>query len=567
MSLKDVMSGGNGAAQAANPTSPTDFSPKTAVSGGNGSVQPANPTSQANVPADSQPGSDPSQGSGTGNEIKGYRLAEWTMQLPKEIRENPDLAGKLSGFNKLEDFAKSYFQLEGKSDIPGRDAKPEDIAAFWKKLGYPEKPDGYTVAKEQSAASFIAAAHAARLTDGQASALWQSVSEGTTRQLAAMRQAQDAELDATDRALQKEYGEKYPYALEMFNRGIGTGGLKALVINAGLAGKSEIVKAFIALGEASIEAVRRTNQPWPNRIVECVTQTNQILVDMPFVECNNGTFHTFTRRVGLAGSSVRSYYEGTKTVATQTRQVDEPTGMFQAVAEIDADMADHSGDPNGIQRTESIGVMNGMGIQQAQNFIYGKRTDEKKNGVDGFATRLNKIDGVQVFDLSALPHGSSTDFTSIHLVALGDTFLHGIYPKGKNTVGVSVEHEGKVTRVKPDDSEFQVYRTYYKCQWGIAVENPKSIIRLANIPVDLTEEGSIQLVDAILSKGRRMPEGAPTYALYGNYTAQDILDRAAYKKPNVIFPTTDPWGRPMTMLRNFRIRTVEAILDTEDAIA
>jgi hypothetical protein len=246
MSLQDVMSGGNGAAQSANPTSL-----QSAMSGGNGSVQPANPTSPASVPADSQPGSDPSQGNGSGNEVK---LAEWTRQLPKEIRENPELAGKLSGFTKLEDFAKSYFQLEGKSDIPGKDAKAEDIAAFWKKLGYPDKPENYAVAKEQSAESFIAAAHAARLTDGQATALWQSVSEGTARQIAAIRQAQQAELEATDKALQKQYGDKYPYALEMFNRGIGNSELKALIINAGLAGKPEIVKAFIALGEASQES-------------------------------------------------------------------------------------------------------------------------------------------------------------------------------------------------------------------------------------------------------------------------------------------------------------------------
>jgi hypothetical protein len=317
----------------------------------------------------------------------------------------------------------------------------------------------------------------------------------------------------------------------------------------------------------AIEIARRTNQPWPNRIVECVTQTNEILMDMPFVECNDGTFHTVTQRAGLAKASVRSYYKGTQKVATQTRQIVEPTGLFQAVAEIDADAADDSGDANGTQRAESIGVINGMGIQQAEIFVYGKRAPDAKNGVDGFATRLGKIDGAQVFDMSGLPHGASTDFTSIYLVAMGDTFLHGIYPKGSKSGGVSVEHEGKVTALDDNGGEYQVYRTYYKCKWGIAVENPKSIVRLANIPIDLTEAGAIQLVDQILSKGRRLPKGALTYALYGNFTAQDILDQAAYKKPNVIFPTTDPWGRPMTMLRNFRVRTVEAILETEEAIA
>jgi hypothetical protein len=245
-----VVSGGNGDAQPANPTSL-----QSAVSGGNGDVQPANPThSNPTVPANSQPGGDPGQnpaGSGTGKEVK---LAEWTMQLPKVYRENPDYARKLAAFSKLEDLTQSYLQLEGKTDIPGKDAKPEDVQAFWKKLGYPEKPESYAVAKEQNAETFITAAHAARLTDEQASALWKSVSEGTERQMTAMRQAQTAELDATDKGLQKKYGEHYSRALELFSRGIGNGELRNLIVNAGLAGKPEIVEAFIALGEARQES-------------------------------------------------------------------------------------------------------------------------------------------------------------------------------------------------------------------------------------------------------------------------------------------------------------------------
>ena len=127
-----------------------------------------------------------------------------------------------------------------------------------------------------------------------------------------------------------------------------------------------------------------------------------------------------------------------------------------------------------------------------------------------------------------------------------------------------VEHEGRVTALDDDEGRFQVYRSYYKCQWGIAVENPKSIIRLANIDAATVDPEA--LLDKILSLGRRMPEGASTYIVYGNYSAQDVLDKAAYKKPNVIFPTSDPWGRPLTMIRNFRVRTVEAILDTEEQI-
>ena len=240
MSLQEVMSGGNAANQSANPTSPPPDS-----SGGKGPAQAPNPT---------RPQTAPSGGNGDNAANPTVTLPTWATQVSKEWRENPEYAPKLAAFEKLDDLVKGYFEAQGKSDIPGAGAKPEELAAFWKKLGHPEKPEGYTVAKDQNAGTFISAAHAARLTDEQATALWKSVSESTARQLTAAQHAQAAEIAATDALLKKEYGDTYDYALEMFQRGIGNGELKTLITNAGLAGKPEIVKAFIALGASLQES-------------------------------------------------------------------------------------------------------------------------------------------------------------------------------------------------------------------------------------------------------------------------------------------------------------------------
>jgi hypothetical protein len=240
MSLQDVMSGGNAENQSANPTSPN-----TDSSGGKGPAQAPNPT---------HPQSAPPGGNGEDAAKAAVTLPTWATQVSKEYRENPEYAGKLAAFEKIDDLVKGYLDAQGKSDIPGADAKPEELAAFWRKLGHPEKPEGYTISKEQGTGPFISAAHAARLTDEQAAALWKLMSESTARQLAAAQEARLAELAATDALLKQQYGDKYEYALEMFNRGIGNGDLKALIRNAGLAGKPEIVKAFIALGESAQES-------------------------------------------------------------------------------------------------------------------------------------------------------------------------------------------------------------------------------------------------------------------------------------------------------------------------
>jgi hypothetical protein len=309
----------------------------------------------------------------------------------------------------------------------------------------------------------------------------------------------------------------------------------------------------------AIEAVKRTAQPWPNRIVECLTQTNEIMMDTPVTEANNGTEHTIVRREALAGSMARRYYEGTPTVATQTDTINEPTQMWQAWSVVDADLADHSGDPSGLRKTEAIGILNGMGIQQATDLIYGNRKNQSGKDIDGFATRLAKIDNKTVFDAG----GTGTSLTSIYIAAMGERFLHLIYPKGFGTVGIKQEDKGKQTELDANGNKYEVYQTLFKAQYGIALEDPRSLVRIANIDSGMDPE---QLILTILQILRRMPNGASTYVLYGNFTVRDIIEKAAIEKNNVIYSTEDPWGRPLTMLRNLRVRTVEAILDTEEQV-
>jgi hypothetical protein len=309
----------------------------------------------------------------------------------------------------------------------------------------------------------------------------------------------------------------------------------------------------------ALEAVKRTGQPWPNRIIECLTQANEILMDTPVTEANNGTVHTIVRRKTLAQSMERNYYEGTSAVATQTDTITEPTQMWQAWSEVDADLADHTGDAPGFRKTEAIGILNGMGIQQARTLIYGNRKANNGKGIDGFATRLAKIDNQTVFDAG----GTGSDLTSLYIAALGERFLHLIYPRGFGTVGVKQEDKGKQTVLDVNNKKYEVYQTLFKSQYGIALEDPRALIRIANIEADTDPEELILLILKIL---RRLPNGANTYVLYGNFTIRDIIEKAAIEKNNVIYSTEDPWGRPLTMLRNLRVRTVEAILDTETAV-
>jgi hypothetical protein len=111
-----------GAAPAATPPSDTTPAPEPAA---NVSNVPA-----ANVEPDKAP-----------------ELPKFSSQLNPKKRESEDYKKYLYKHQHLDDVADDYValnkRLEKAIEIPGKDAKPEDVKAFFKKLGVPEAEDGY----------------------------------------------------------------------------------------------------------------------------------------------------------------------------------------------------------------------------------------------------------------------------------------------------------------------------------------------------------------------------------------------------------------------------------------
>ncbi|MDR0597034.1 MAG: hypothetical protein LBG14_00825 [Treponema sp.] len=234
-----------------------------------GGQQPGNVESLSSIMAGAT-GTKPAENPETGGNAKGNetagggtagaKLAPWTEQLPEDLRGNPDHAGKLAQFAKVGDMAKAYLELEGKlsgaATVPGADASPETVAAFWEKAGKPNSAEGYAFAKEPDAAPFAQLAHESNLTNDQAQAVYTRLKALGQQQAQALQQQQMAEYGETERALKEEYGSRYPEKIEFLKRGMQAAGpsVGALLQNAGVAGHPDIVRAFIRFGEMTAES-------------------------------------------------------------------------------------------------------------------------------------------------------------------------------------------------------------------------------------------------------------------------------------------------------------------------
>lgn len=95
------------------------------------------------------PAGDQPAGAGSGGEAWTWAAEDGTFSQGWQDRLSEDLKGNasLATIGSVGDLAKAYVATKGmvgkRLEMPGADAKPEDIANWRKTVGAPEKPEGY----------------------------------------------------------------------------------------------------------------------------------------------------------------------------------------------------------------------------------------------------------------------------------------------------------------------------------------------------------------------------------------------------------------------------------------
>jgi hypothetical protein len=314
----------------------------------------------------------------------------------------------------------------------------------------------------------------------------------------------------------------------------------------------------------ALEIVRRANNPDAYHIIELLRLTNQMLIDVPAYPANNGTINVTTQRMVKEMGQHRIYNEGVGKIATQTKTVQDRIAILEAYAEVDKDEADHSGNAAALRQSEAQAIVKGMGLTQANTLIYG--SGAKPEEFDGLFVRRNAINfpsgakDPNVIDAG----GTGNNLTSIYMVAIAAKELfHLIYPQGGSGIGVEHRDLGEQTKIISSEKQYQIYREFFKAQYGLTVRAPDAVKRICNIPDTMTGD---DIIDIILDARRRMPPGASTYAIYSNVDILIKIDKSAYSKSNVTYTKEDPWGQEITHIRDIRCRQMDCITNLEEQV-
>src|SRR6202790_4205312 len=109
------------------------------------------------------------------------------------------------------------------------------------------------------------------------------------------------------------------------------------------------------------------------RIIELLSQTNEILEDMLVIEGNLPTGHKTTVRTGLPQATWRFLNQGVPNAKSTTAQIVDTCGNLETYAVIDKDIADLNGNTAEFRLSEVKAFLEGMSQQVPPPPIYGNQ--------------------------------------------------------------------------------------------------------------------------------------------------------------------------------------------------
>ena len=306
-------------------------------------------------------------------------------------------------------------------------------------------------------------------------------------------------------------------------------------------------------------------------IAEILSQTNEILDDMVWLEGNLPTGHRTTVRSGLPAPTWRKLYGGVQPTKSATVQVTDACGMLEAYAEVDKALADLNGNSAAFRLSEDRAHIEGVNQEFASTLFYGNEANEPE-AFTGFGARFNDqsaANGENILTDAATPDGN--DNTSIWLVVWGPNTVHGIYPKGSKA-GLDMNDKGQVTieNVDGNGGRMEAYRTHYRWDCGLSVRDWRYVVRINIDQEDLVKNAASgpDLIDLMTQAVELVPSlsmGRP--AFYANRTVRSFLRRQIANKVAASTLTIEQVaGKHVTMFDGIPLRRCDAITNTEAGI-
>jgi hypothetical protein len=304
----------------------------------------------------------------------------------------------------------------------------------------------------------------------------------------------------------------------------------------------------------------------PLPVAEVLTQENEALDDIPWFEANSTGGHRISVNSGLPTAVYRKLNAGILPSKGQSTDLTESMGSLTSLGKIDKLLADLSGNSAVYRARKNRRHMEAMNQTFMQTVLYGDTSVSPEQFL-GLMPRYSDIgagspeNSRNIIDAG----GTGTDNMSIVLVGWGAGSVYGIYPKGSRA-GLVHDDYGVELCLAPDGvGELPMYRDWFEWNGGIAVEDWRNIVRIANIDSsDLTKNAATgaDLIDLMIQAEELVGTGG-NLVWYVPGRVRSFLRRQMLNKSNVYVTADNIAGRRVTLFDGIPVRKIDRMLTTE----
>lgn len=307
-------------------------------------------------------------------------------------------------------------------------------------------------------------------------------------------------------------------------------------------------------------------------IAELLSQSNEVLQDMQWIEGNLETGHRTTVRTGLPNTYWRLLNQGVQPSKSTTAQIDEQCGILEAWSEVDVDLAKLNGNTGSFRLSEASAFLEAMNQEAAQTIFYGNSglAPEEFNGLSVRYSSTSAANGQNII----LGGGAGADNTSVWLICWGPQTVHGLFPKG-SAAGLQHKDLGEVTvetTAGVAGSRMRAYQDNFQWKMGVSVKDWRYAVRIPNIDISnlVAKSSAADLIELMIKAMHRIPNmSMGKCAFYMNRTVKQMLD--IQRRDDVIsgggLVYNEVDGKLIPSFRGVPIRTCDALIEAESLVS
>jgi len=305
-------------------------------------------------------------------------------------------------------------------------------------------------------------------------------------------------------------------------------------------------------------------------VIEILNETNEVMLDMTWLEGNMVDGHQTTIRTGIPQPTWRKFNAGVQPNKSTTTQVKYNTGMMEQYSEVDWRLAKLNGNSAAWRLQEDKPHIEGMNQELVDTFFYGNEKTEPEafTGIVQYYNSLSAPSGDNIIDGG----GTGADNNSIWLIIWSPTTAHGIIPKG-STAGLIQEDLGRVTLEDASNGSntgrMEALRTHYMWDAGFALKDWRYCVRIANIDKSLLSKDiatGADLPDLMFQAMDRVPNlsvGRPAFYMPRDLRTK-LRQQLSYSRSMSTLETDKVGGTLVTMFQGLvPIRRVDALSGDE----